>query len=187
MNCYDQGFLSRILATLIFLSFIRKFTSLHYLILPFFLTYLDMIEQDICRIEGPYATRTFSYQVREKLGDVVSYLLIYSIVPVDRDVIAYILFRLIGVLLFGMTRNDRWLIVFPDMFKEYLLYHLIFRGEMSGFSLLIPVKMVFERWNLTANVSTDPVRHIVRKARQELFKPNSTTQAPPANLHLSQE
>ena len=151
MNSYDKAFLTRIAATLVYMSLAKRFNGLNYLLLPFFFTYLNTIKYDISVIDGPYATRTFSYKIRDRLADVISYMITFTLFPRDTFYLYCVTLRLIGVLLFGMTRDDRWLIVFPDVAGEYLMYHFIYNGDMSGFPIVFPVKMVYERWSVTNN------------------------------------
>lgn len=151
MNSYDKAFVTRIAATVMYMSFAKSFNGLNYLLLPFFFTYLNTIKYDISTTDGPYATRSFAYKARDQLADVICYMLSFTLFPRDTGYIYCVFFRLIGVLLFGMTRDDKWLILFPDVAGEYLMYHFIYKGEMSGFPILIPIKMIYERWLVVNN------------------------------------
>lgn len=151
MNSYDKAFVTRISATVVYMTLAKRFNGLNYLLLPIFFTYLNTIKYDISATDGPYATRSFAYKARDRLADVLSYMLAFTLFPRDIGYMYCVFFRLIGVLLFGMTRDDRWLILFPDVAGEYLTYHFIYKGEMSGFPLLIPVKMIYERWSVVNN------------------------------------
>ena len=169
MNYYDQAFLCRIAATLIFFLCIQRLPFRVYLILPFFLTALDGIDSTISIKAGPQALHTFSYKIRDKMADAISYLFAFVIFRIDKEFLYYLMFRVVGIILFGMTRDVKWLVIFPDLLKEYLLYHEVYNGEMSGFPVLIPVKMVFEQYrHYTADpmIAQDPVRLALRKARQ---------------------
>jgi hypothetical protein len=70
------------------------------------------------------------------------------------------MYRIVGVLAFGVSRNVWWLVICPDLIKEYLLYRFLYeRGffsSMKSFMLVVPVKMIFEKWHHTVN---DPMEN----------------------------
>jgi hypothetical protein len=139
MTIYQTGFLTRAIITLFLLK--TQLVSFR-LYLPFLLTYLDGIDSNSPGID----THSFEYKLYDKLGDLVSYLFVSQLFPVEKEFLYLLVFRTIGVLLFGMTRRLEWLVVFPDLMKEYLLYTYLY-SDTSAFPVLIPVKMVYEHWH----------------------------------------
>jgi hypothetical protein len=141
MNPYDQGFVVRILVTLIFLLAISKYTLNFNLVLPIALTALDGIDSAFV---SNYSS--FSYKIRDKIADSLSYLFVYMLFPVDKEFLWAVMYRVVGVLLFGVTRNVNWLIAAPDLAKEMLLYRSVY-PDLSGFPVIIVAKMLFEAYH----------------------------------------
>jgi hypothetical protein len=141
MNIYDKAFLSRILATIIFLYLFSKHSLNYNFLLPFFLNGLDGIDSSIAP-----STHTFAYKIYDKIADTLSYFLVTVFFPVDKEYLYFLMYRVAGVLAFGMSRKLYWLVIFPDMMKEYLLYKSVF-SDMSAFPVFIPVKVAYELWH----------------------------------------
>ena len=116
-----------------------------YFILPIILTILDEVDnvwtiqykQNIC-------TKTFNYQIKDKIFDSLSYLVLYLFFDLDNILLAFILYRIIGIYLFYITRKSFWLILFFDFAKEYLLYLFIFNTDYYYISIFILCKIAFE-------------------------------------------
>jgi len=69
-------------------------------------------------------TKTWNYQYRDKINDLLSYLLVGLCFPLYRADFLFYMFvciRSIGVFYFITTRNAQYLVLFPDFIKEYLL------------------------------------------------------------------
>ena len=89
--------------------------------------------------------KEFSYQMADKIVDLLSYLLVIQLLPYNPLLIGIVIYRLIGVGLFYKTRDSSWLILFPDLFKEVVIYNLLFGSMTANMFLLIVVgKIVFE-------------------------------------------
>lgn len=141
MNPYDQGFVVRILVTLIFLLAIRKNTINFNAFLPFALTALDGIDSTFV-----HNYRSFSYKIRDKIADSLSYLFVCMLFPVDQEFLWAVMYRVVGVLLFGVTRNVDWLIAAPDLAKEMLLYRSVY-PDLSAFPVIFVAKMMYEAYH----------------------------------------
>ncbi len=96
--------------------------------------------------------KNFSYQISDKILDLYSYFLIYKFLNLNTIYLYIILYRLIGVLLFSLSAQSIYLVVFPDIFKEVLLYNYIF-GELNyGIIIVIILKIMFEYyWHSVKN------------------------------------
>jgi hypothetical protein len=138
MNEYDKGFVARIIATLILLLFIRQYTFNTNLFLPLVLSFLDSIDSAYTQNYG-----TFAYKMRDKIADSFSYLFVCALFPVDVEFVWAVMYRMLGVLIFGVTRNVNWLIVAPDLAKEMLLYRSVY-PDLSAFPVVILGKIVYE-------------------------------------------
>ena len=169
MNSYDKAFLVRLIVTLFFLIFYRNHSLAldDNIALPFILFELDGIDSSIPG--NDVNVKTFAYKIRDKLADAISYLFVYYIFRLDKEFLYFTIYRLIGVLLFGKTRDVRWLIVCPDLMKEYMIYYAIYRGNMSAFPVVIPVKMLAEIW-----------MHTIHDPMQDSHS-NSSSQSPPVS------
>ena len=147
-----NGMIIRYITTIIafyFLSFnIKNITNGYnyiYVILPLLLTLLDNVDniftffykKNIC-------TKLYYYQYNDKICDFISYLLIILFFNVDKSVIIFILYRLIGIILFYITMDSKWLIVFFDFVKEYLIYSFFFTNNLFILPFFIMLKVAFE-------------------------------------------
>ena len=103
-----------------------------YIILPILiiiLDYVDNIFKIINNHNGVYngCTKLFYYQYNDKICDSVTYLLLFLFFKLDNILLFFILYRIIGVILFIFTKNSKFLILFFDFAKEYLLYLFVFK------------------------------------------------------------
>jgi hypothetical protein len=135
-----------------------------YLILPIILTLLDKIDNKFILSfinNGNNTTHLscaglFNYQKSDKICDSFSYLLAYIFLAicfkVDNILLFLIIYRIIGVILFTVTKNSRWLILFFDFIKEYFIYLFIFHNNYMYIPLFILCKIIFEYyWHTTKN------------------------------------
>jgi hypothetical protein len=90
---------------------------------------------------------TFRYQSYDKWIDVITYFIVavyFNLSPIYYGLVAI---RLVGVLLFYKTLNSRWLIVFPDAFKEMLLYNWFVSDiNLYNFNAIYFFKVGFEAY-----------------------------------------
>jgi hypothetical protein len=108
--------------------------------------------------------KEFSYQMTDKLLDIFSYMLVIHLLPDSSLLLGLIIYRLLGIGLFYKTRDSGWLILFPDLFKEVVIYNLLF-GSMTAniFLLIIVGKIVFEIiWHRHVNKN-----HYKRRVQQQ--------------------
>lgn len=111
-----------------------------YLILPILLTLLDNVDNLFTIFyKNNICTKTYYYQYNDKICDSISYLSLFLFFNIDKTTLIFILYRLIGVILFYVTMNKKWLIIFFDFVKEYLIY-LFFFG--NNYLYLLPILML---------------------------------------------
>lgn len=120
-----------------------------YLILPILLTILDETD-NINTFNLKYkgilngCTKTFDYQIKDKYVDVLSYLYTNYIFESDDIIYKLSIYRLIGVILFGISGLSKYLIIFFDFVKEYMLYKYIFADNYTYLPIAIIFKIIFE-------------------------------------------
>ena len=155
----ENGMIIRYVATICFFGVLSvivyksKFVDKHILVLlPIALTLLDMVD-NIFKYNSANihlkCTHTFFYQMRDKICDVISYMLTYCFLymhcfQVDNILGFLILYRFIGVVLFSVTENRFWLVLFFDFVKEYLIYLYIFKKDVKYLPFLMFCKSCFE-------------------------------------------
>jgi len=117
-----------------------------YLILPILLTLLDNVDNIFTfSYKNNACTKSYYYQYNDKLCDIISYLLLFVFFKLDKSVLFFILYRIIGVILFYFTKNGIWLVIFFDFIKEYLIYMFIFQNNYNYIlPILILFKIIFE-------------------------------------------
>jgi hypothetical protein len=157
-NLVNKGMMLRYLLTIMTFCYIfyNKFVAKYiFLILPAALTLLDCVDSTfirLCRfLKYPArftvrCTHLFYYQSSDKICDVVSYILSTSCVPKrDYFLVFLIAYRLIGVILFCLSKNSIWLVVFFDFVKEYYVYrHFFHDNNYTLLPYLIVCKIGFE-------------------------------------------
>lgn len=84
------------------------------------------------------------YQSMDKILDLVSYILIYFLLDCNPIIGFFILWRFFGVILFNITKNRIWLVIFFDFIKEYLLYRHFVGKKNTYLPFLIIGKIGFE-------------------------------------------
>lgn len=116
-----------------------------FLLLPVLLTILDSIDGIFITIhKNKICYQTFYYQYLDKICDSFSYLLLLLFFPFDNYYLFFALYRCIGVVLFSLTKNSKWLIFFFDFVKEYLLYSFVFGRNYQYMPFFILCKIAFE-------------------------------------------
>ena len=153
-NCNNyvfNGVLSRYIVTIIayFALFFHKNNTIIqkylYLLLPILLTVLDKIDSVFKHFhKNKKCLKTFYYQYLDKICDSFSYLLLLLFFQFDNYYLFFALYRCIGVVLFSLTKNSKWLIFFFDFVKEYLLYLFVFGRNYNYMPVFILCKIVFE-------------------------------------------
>jgi hypothetical protein len=116
-----------------------------YLIIPILLIILDGIDAIftfLYKINN--CRKTFYYQYLDKICDSVSYLLLFLFFKLDNILLYLVLYRTIGVILFSLTKNSIYLMVFFDFVKEYLLYSFVFKNNYTYIPIIVICKIAYE-------------------------------------------
>lgn len=133
-------------------TFMKKYI---YLIIPLLLEILDIVDNYLYARGYIKQTNTnyncskqFYYQINDKICDSSSYILTFLLLCLyfkpDFILLFFIVYRIIGVTLFYITKDSSWLILFFDFIKEYLLYLFIFNRNYSYILVCIFLKICFE-------------------------------------------
>ena len=156
----DSGIKGRYVLTILILIYLVLSKNIFmktyiYLIIPLVLSILDII--DNCLYARGYIKQTninyncskhFYYQTNDKICDVVSYILTFILLCLyfkpDFILLFFIVYRIIGVILFYITKDSSWLILFFDFIKEYIFYLFIFNRNYSYILVFIILKICFE-------------------------------------------
>lgn len=142
-QCYkdiNKGMILRIIWTI----FIFSFTKKNYLMMAILLTVLDLVDNYYLWMRYDRSClKIHHYQNLDKIVDLLSYFYVYYIYGLDNKFLLFILYRLIGVMMYLPTRKCKYLMVFFDFIKEHLvLLHFGFNEQYLG--LFIIGKILFE-------------------------------------------
>ncbi len=89
--------------------------------------------------------KSYKYQSIDKAVDLFTYFIMYVYLGLSPIYLYLIIIRLIGITLFYKTLNSQWLIIFPDVFKELLLYDwFISKLNVTNFNVIFISKIIFE-------------------------------------------
>ena len=168
MSCYTYnniGIVNRIVLTVIIYYVIYKFwykkggnktidlpkTQWFFIAFAGILTILDSSDRNwsLGFYSKPDCSKTFYYQITDKINDSISYLASWYVFGLDNLYLYFALFRCIGIILFGLSRNAIYLILFPDLNKEYLVYLFLFGYNYSYIWMLVIGKMAYEYYHHT--------------------------------------
>ena len=134
-------------------TFMKKYI---YLIIPLILGILDMIDHRVYFEQGYIkftnekckCCKHFYYHSNDKICDSISYVLTFILLCLyfkpDFILLLFIVYRIIGVILFYITKDSSWLILFFDFIKEYILYLFIFNRNYSYILVFIFLKICVE-------------------------------------------
>lgn len=144
----NYGFITRLITTGVTLVILQTYFRSHpylYILLAAILLLFDGLDNLWTKFhKNNICSRTFYYQNTDKVNDLISYALVYSLFPVGDLFLPFLVIRAIGVLLFTLTQNAIWLILMPDLLKEYLIYLYVFKSNTTYIPLLILGKIGFE-------------------------------------------
>ena len=84
------------------------------------------------------------YNSIDKSVDTLSYIVAYFMFNLDNVFLYFIGYRIIGVLLYMLTLNSKWFILFFDFMKEYLVYYYFFNNNYKYLWIFIVLKIYFE-------------------------------------------
>lgn len=181
-NIITNGIFVRYIITIIALYYLSMNLNIQfinkniYLILPFLLTFLDSVDNiftitildsvdNIFTFFNNYkktlrnCASLYYYQYQDKICDSISYLLLFVFFKLNNGLLFFILYRIIGVILFCITKDNKWLIIFFDFVKEYLLYYFIFGNNNSYIFIFILLKINFEYYLHPVEHYLPPVEH----------------------------
>ena len=115
------------------------------------LSVYDIIDNYILFFYGIRKTciKLYFYQMLDKFVDLISYFLLPFFFKLDKIFLFFIFYRMIGVGLFYWTKDSRWLILFFDMAKEYLLYKFVFPTSLLLLPIVVLLKIVYEFFHHT--------------------------------------
>jgi len=151
----NYGMVLRLITTIIAFFILYKFIDNKFikkylfLILPILLTLLD-IEDGLWiamyKYNGYYGGcfKTYYYQITDKIVDVISYSLLFAFFKLDMVLLFFVLYRIIGVIIFTLTRQKMSIVVFFDFVKEYLLYLFVFGKNYAYLPFFICLKILYE-------------------------------------------
>lgn len=118
---FNQAAVFRLTLTLvIFVCLARLNLPKKKIVLALLMGILDYA--DSVPLTNHTCTKTFAYQSRDKIGDFVTYLIAYYMFGLDETYLWFLLWRLVGVGLFLVSKKSWPLIICPDLMKEYLVY-----------------------------------------------------------------
>lgn len=115
-----------------------------YLILPILLVILDGVDSIFTFYKKNNCNQTFYYQYLDKICDSISYLLLFLFFKLENILLYLVLYRIIGVILFSITKNSIYLMVFFDFVKEYLFYSFVFKNNYIYLPLFVICKIAYE-------------------------------------------
>jgi len=171
MECFhvlNNGFILRIILTFITLYVLYLYINNKiiikyiYLIFPLILLLLDFSDNYFLKKGNESILKhclthydchhlcedTFYYHSRDKIVDSLSYVLSYIFllffIKDDYLLLFFVLYRMVGAILFYFTKNSSWFILFFDFIKEYLLYLFIFGKNFKYLPICIALKIMFE-------------------------------------------
>ena len=168
----QTGLLLRIVIT--FLTFIivkkKNYENKKLLIIiPVLLEILDNIDCEFARLRFYLRFKknkrctTLFYEKLDKIVDLLSYIIVWYLFGLDDIFFIFCIWRAIGVVLFVSKGKNYFLMVAPDLMKEYLVYRYFFPSENKWLIAVILLKIMFEiRWH-SKNYSTNPVETLNKK------------------------
>jgi hypothetical protein len=147
-NAIKKSMTARIIITILLLYFLslsdqKYITRNIFIILPILLTLFDKVDT-IYSERKDKCTKSFEYQLNDKVVDVASYFYTYALFNEDNNILYLSIYRLLGVLLFYFTKTSIWLVVFFDFIKEYMVYTYLFKDNFTYMPLAVIGKFIFE-------------------------------------------
>ena len=161
-NLVKNGFLIRILLTIISLPLIDRNFKYLLIIIPIILGILDgldnvFINYEIVKRKYNFIFNSGSnctiinryYHLTDKILDILSYIIFYIYFYdklKDKLLEFFIIYRLIGIINYIITGNKNNIIIFFDFVKEYMIYKFFFKNNYYLLIILIICKIYFEYW-----------------------------------------
>ena len=158
----NYGFVNRIILTIIFFIFLKKMENITiiqkylYLILFIFLLFLDCLDilYEVYSIKSIFNLKLLVnlnnqinsneyYKINDKIIDILSYLLLF-LFDIDNYLKFFIIYRLVGIIIFIYTKNEKVLFIFFDFVKEYLFYVFILGKNYNYILYFLIAKIILE-------------------------------------------
>jgi hypothetical protein len=151
-NNFIYGFIFRIIISLLIL--LLPFSNVIKILLIFLCDHLDC-SFIVYFSKYNKSCSTYLYQILDKIVDALTYLFVYYYFKLPNLYLYLALFRFIGVMSFGFTKNSKWLIVFPDIFKEIWIFDTFISNiNIYNFALIYICKDIFEYiWHTHKNIN----------------------------------
>jgi len=143
----ENGMIVRCIMTLLFLGVFVLSKDSNYrngIVLVIALWMLDCLD-NIFLIRPICPTSVWDYQWRDKFMDTVTYFLV-GLVLFRQDLYFWSLFswRVIGLWGLFATQRFSFLVIFPDVLKEYILYKALWKDIGFPFLYIYILKMAVE-------------------------------------------
>ena len=151
------GFIIRIL-----LSLIVVFLSINVKLKVVLLLLFDAIDCATSKIlswllsEDDYIVycKEYSYQATDKIIDLWSYYLIFILLKLESPFFIPLFIRTVGVLFMTIKKESKYLVYFPDIFRELVLFHMFIPLNLIAVISIIILKTSFEYyWHNYVNKS----------------------------------
>ena len=151
------GFIIRIL-----LSLIVVFLSINVKLKVILLLLFDAIDCASSKIVGWFLSsddyisycKEYSYQATDKIVDLWSYYLIFILLKLESAFFIPLFIRTIGVLLMTIKKESKYLVYFPDIFRELVVFHMFIPLNLISVISIIILKTSFEYyWHSYVNKS----------------------------------
>ena len=89
---------------------------------------------------------TLYYNIADKCVDTLFYILAYFVFRLNNIFLYFLLYRMIGIGIYIYTQNSRWLILFFDFMKEYLVYFFLAKNNLSYMWFFVSLKISLEKY-----------------------------------------
>ena len=122
-------------------------------LLIFFTDWLDCLPSKLTQYirtknfnESLGICRSYNYQIIDKIIDLFSYYIIFMLLDLPFTSMYFILLflRSIGVILFTKTSHSKYLVMFPDLFREVLIVSWTLGTSNPIIIATIVIKIIFE-------------------------------------------
>jgi hypothetical protein len=157
-NCKEliiKGHLLRVILTILALPFIKNQKSI--IIIPIVLIILDSLDNVFIKYEliktnnlhnGTNCNRINKYyKIYDKIIDILSYILYYVVfydILNDELLEFFIFYRLIGIIIYTITKNENYIIIYFDFFKEYIVCKYLGIQNIYLLVLFMVCKVIYE-------------------------------------------
>jgi hypothetical protein len=130
----------------VFTLYLLKDKKHLFIILPIVLIILDGVDNAWTFFyKKNTCADTLNYRVKDKIVDIVTYIAAYCILDLRNPLLLFFIgARAIGVVMYTLTYNPVFLVVFTDFVKEHMLYTYVFGNNTTYLLPCVLLKMVYE-------------------------------------------